>query len=791
MVRALSAIAFATVAAVLFHRALFRGEVFFQRDVQLLWFTHVEAFVHAVAGGARPVWNPFLAFGQPLWADANAQLGYPPTWLNLVLRPWRYYTLYVAAHALLGAAGLFALGRRLGLAREAALLAAGVWITSGPFVSTAPMWNQLAGAAWLPWAVLAADTSLETGRSVHALLWGAALAAPVLAGSPEGALLGVLLAAAVAAGRLRGRAGRAPIGRMAFCVGLAGVFALALSAVQWMPALEAARRSARAGLGPEARAYWSVHPLALLQTVFPILVDTPGLRPDLSAALSDSREPYFASLYLGLAAGGLVLAAASGPERRWRRFLAVAMIAGALVSLGHHTPVYEAAVAVLPPLSALRYPAKAMTLVAFAWALLAGMGFEAWSGPPAQEGRFRLRVLLPIAALTLAAGGAALLVFQDPDRWGALTFPPPSAGLTFADLLAPTRARLIGATLAGAGVLVVAALRIPAPARGAATAACVVADLLFAHYTLNPTAPRALYTHRPELLDVVRPADGARIYVYDYFFPGRSQRYLGRPAPYPVARAPAGWPVRAAQALGMRLYLFPPTGGPWGLEGSYDLDVPGLGSPYAATLTSLLRSVEGTPAHTRLLRLGAVSHVVALHSLGFEDLEPLAALEGLFPEPTRVFLVPDPMPRAYAVGGAQVADGEAAVRTLLDAAFDPAREIVLPAGPAIRADPSFSGSARLVARDADRVVVEAELSGDGYVVLVDAWDPAWRARVDGRPVATLRANVAFRAVAVPAGRHLVEMRYAPATLSWGLGLTAVGLVGALVVGISSLRAARV
>jgi hypothetical protein len=775
-------IGLAALVALLFHRALFSGGVFFQRDVQLLWLTHVETFVRAIAGGAWPVWNPFLAFGQPLWADANAQLGYPPTWLNLVLPPWRYYTLYVVAHALLGAIGLYALARRLGLGRQAALVAAALWTASGPVVSTAPMWNQLAGAAWLPWSVLAAETALDTGRSAHAVLWGASLAAPVLAGSPEGALLAAILGAAVALGRVFGAGERRPRRRLAFSLGVTCAFALALSAVQWLPSLEAARRSARAGLGPEARTYWSVHPLGLLQIVFPLFVDTSGLRPDRAAALSESREPYFASLYLGLAAAGLVLASADGPARRRRRLLAVAIVAAALVALGRHTPVYSMAVAVLPPLRGLRYPAKAMTLAGFAWALLAGMGFEAWRSPRAEERRFRLYVLLPVAALTLAAGATALLIYRDPDRWGRLIFAEPSAGLTFADLLAPTELRLFWAAAAGAAVLAVGvfARAIPAPARGAVVAACAVADLLLAHHGLNPTAPPALYAHRPELLDVVRPADGARIYVYDYFFPGRSQRYLGRAAPYVVARAPEGWPVRAAQALGMRLYLFPPTAGPWGREGSYDLDVPALGSPHVGALTALLRNVEGTPAHTRLLRLGAVSHVVALHSRGFEDLELLTSVEGLFPEPMRVYRVPDPRPRTYAVAGARVADGGDAVRTLLDPAFDPAQEVVLPAGPSARVDPSFSGASRVQAREADRVAVEAELSGPGYVVLVDAWDPAWRATVDGQPVDLLRANVAFRAVAVSAGRHHIEMRYRPVTLPWGVVITgmavAVGIV---------------
>jgi hypothetical protein len=775
--------------AALFAQALFTGGVFFQRDVQLLWFTHVETFVRTVAGGAWPVWDPFLAFGQPLWADANAQLGYPPTWLNLAVRPWRYYTLYVAAHFLFGGVGLYALARRLDLSREAALAASAVWTTSGPLVSTAPMWNQLAGAAWLPWAVLAAETTLDTGRSTHALLWGAALAAPILAGSPEGALMAALLGGVIAVGRALGIGGRLPAGRAALVLATAGLFALALSAVQWLPSLEAARRSARAELAPEARTHWSVHPMALLQVVFPVLVDTPGLRPDRAAALADSREPYFASMYLGLAACSLVLAAGAGPVRRRRALLAAAMVAGALVALGRHAPAYDAAVALIPPLRALRYPAKAMTLVAFAWALLAGMGYEAWGSPQATERRFRLRVLLPLAVLTALTGVTALLLLRDPSRWGATVLAEPPPGLTFADLLAPTTRRMLVATVASVAVLAVGLLarRVPGRARGAAVALCAVGDLLAAHHALNPAAPPALYTHRPETLDAVRPVEGSRIYAYDYFFPGRSERYLGRAAPYRVARAPGDWPVRAAHALGLRLYLYPPTGGPWGLEGSYDLDVPGLGSPHVAALASLLRAVEETPAHLRLLRVGAVSHVVALHTRGFEDLEPLATVEGLFPEPIRIFRVPAPLPRVYAVGGVRVADGDEAVRMLLDPAFDPAREVVLPSGPAGPAGPAFSGAIHRVARASGGVTVEAELSGSGYVVLVDAWDPAWRASVDGRPVELLRANIAFRAVAVPGGRHLVEMRYRPAALPWGLGLTALAAALALGVVVSSRR----
>jgi uncharacterized membrane protein YfhO len=63
-------------------------------------------------------------------------------------------------------------------------------------------------------------------------------------------------------------------------------------------------------------------------------------------------------------------------------------------------------------------------------------------------------------------------------------------------------------------------------------------------------------------------------------------------------------------------------------------------------------------------------------------------------------------------------------------------------------------------------------------VLVDSYDPGWRADVDGRPAAVERANVAFRGVAVPAGRHRVTLRYRPPAVGMGLVGSLLGLVAA-------------
>jgi hypothetical protein len=46
-------------------------------------------------------------------------------------------------------------------------------------------------------------------------------------------------------------------------------------------------------------------------------------------------------------------------------------------------------------------------------------------------------------------------------------------------------------------------------------------------------------------------------------------------------------------------------------------------------------------------------------------------------------------------------------------------------------------------------------------VLNDVWHPWWFGTVDGKPADILRANVLFRAIEVPAGKHVVRFEFKP------------------------------
>lgn len=72
----------------------------------------------------------------------------------------------------------------------------------------------------------------------------------------------------------------------------------------------------------------------------------------------------------------------------------------------------------------------------------------------------------------------------------------------------------------------------------------------------------------------------------------------------------------------------------------------------------------------------------------------------------------------------------------------------------------------------NRVALTAEVNRPAVLVLADAWAEGWEANLDGRPAPLFHANHAFRGVIVPAGRHEVQMRYAPRAwrAAWALGL---------------------
>jgi hypothetical protein len=145
---------------------------------------------------------------------------------------------------------------------------------------------------------------------------------------------------------------------------------------------------------------------------------------------------------------------------------------------------------------------------------------------------------------------------------------------------------------------------------------------------------------------------------------------------------------------------------------------------------------------------------------------------------------PDPMPRFFLVGRVRSATGmEDAVRQLRAPSFDPRTEAIVEGATVASL---AGGTARTLRYAARELAVETESAAPSFLVTSEGWYPGWRAWVDGREQPLVLTNVAFRGLAVPAGRHTVTMRFDPPVL---LRSALVTLAAMVVLGLLAIRGA--
>ena len=158
--------------------------------------------------------------------------------------------------------------------------------------------------------------------------------------------------------------------------------------------------------------------------------------------------------------------------------------------------------------------------------------------------------------------------------------------------------------------------------------------------------------------------------------------------------------------------------------------------------------------------------------LGFRD-------TGLGDRMVAVLEAEDPLGRAWGVYGVTLAGSpEAAFDRLLSPDFDPRRQVILdtsPRGeyPRLASGPPTPARVRHLAPTLTEV--EVEMRSPGVLVLADSCFPGWRVSVDGHPTTLLCANYLVRGVELEQGHHLVRFEYRPASVRWGLGLSALAL----------------
>lgn len=111
-----------------------------------------------------------------------------------------------------------------------------------------------------------------------------------------------------------------------------------------------------------------------------------------------------------------------------------------------------------------------------------------------------------------------------------------------------------------------------------------------------------------------------------------------------------------------------------------------------------------------------------------------------------------------------------ALETAVSPGFDPARHAMLEQDPRLeQGSPSRgSGWARYRPLGTDRSRVDLYAPAPAVLVVRNVYDVHWQATVDGRPVDVIPTDYLVQGVPVPAGRHVVDLRYEDPAINVGL-----------------------
>ena len=723
-----------------FPQVLVGTESFFFRDYGVLGYPNIQFYRESFWRGELPMWNPLSNCGQPFLAQWGTMVLYPFSLIYLLLPlPWSL-SIFCFAHVWLGGFGMYLLARRWTSVNFAGAIAGTLYVFNGIMFSSFIWPNYLVTLGWMPFVVLLTERAWrEGGRWIV----GASIVAglQMLSGAPEVILFTWLIVSAL----WLCDALRTPVSTLPFFRRLIFIVLLTagLAAMQLLPFFELLRESHRdTGF---ATAKWQLPLWGWANFLVPLYnaIETP------SGQYFQHGQAFLSSVYLGGVAVVLaVVAVFRWPDPRLR-ILFLISLAAIVLSFGDQTPVFAIARKLLPVLGFARYPVKLLYLPAFIIPLMAGCGIAAIA-----RGKLRgtavIAGLLALVAVSLIAWAGRTGRFVDSGAWPDnvrgnvyYSWNKTEPGHLLPDAIANTLWRITSQF--GALVLLAGALRSGknAPALALGSLALMAADVRFHSPLQNPTLPSAEMTGtywpdgHPKL-----QAELNRVLITP-----QAEDFLTFVSSTNASRV---WQLRR-RAEWSNLNMLD---GIAKVNGSSTLQ------------TRQQRLVEQT-------LYGMTNRLPSplLDFLGVSYLTDTNTIGQWSPRESKLPLV---------TAGQQIVfqDDAATLAAITNAVFVPGIRVLLSPDAnefvsQTNAVPATLSDVRVTAR-----LIEARVSAPqpSVVVIAQSFYPSWKATVDNMSTPVLRANLAFQAVTVPSGEHLVRVFYDDAHFRAGTLASALSLL---------------
>lgn len=763
----------AALAALFFADVLFFGKRLFIRDVASYYYPTKKLLRDCWLAGDLPLWNHAYSAGQPMAANPEYAAFYPPHLLLLLPDYGFAFQLLVVFHVVVGAWGAYRFLRSMGLRESSSLFGAITFAFGGLTASLLNLLPYLFLLTWLPWAFLHVRRWLTSGGWGDMALAALFLGLQILTAEPTTLVQVWLLVGLYGLHRVASaERKRDAAGRIAPRVAVLLVAALAVGAVQLLPAIGHVRDSVRA----EPFSYRTVSSWSM-PAIRPAEVAIPGAfgrvwRDDETAYLgsvlySPRPLPFLFSMYAGML--GCCLAAAGVRARLPGTGLLLGVLALSFVlALGDHTPLlrlfYDAGLA-----SSFRYAEKFAIMGLLALMVYQAKAFDALLDDPRRLGRTAavaaaLCLVVSLGAFALFGGGQGAELVRSLTGIGGDD--------ALARIVADARADWMANSLRAAVVLGLCI----AAARGRAGKAWVAiaitsafVDLAVAGRAVAPSIDARFFDEPPAAAKLGSDRNAYRIFPladwYDTF--GRSEN--GRK--FSTTGQGTYWTVRNG--------LAPTLSASWGFRYSAEIDYDRTNllpaKRFVETVWRVRNAVGGARDSTLMAMAGARYSTrfrdyatAASEGRGVEALEPVAF------ESTGAG-------ERYYFADRVIRVRDAAEMQRLMIAADPGPRAAFVEGPApVTAAPGKVISWKETARS---IAIDADASGRSLLVLSVTPHRYWYATVDGNPAHVVTVNAGFSGVPLAPGRHRVVLEYRNRVLVVGaeISLVAILCLGTLAV----------
>lgn len=695
--------------------------------------------------GELPFWDPYNNCGTPFLAQWNTMPLYPPALIYLTLPLGWSLSFFCLLHLWFGGVGMYRLARRWTGSDFAAAFAGVAFPFSGLTLNLLMWPSHIATFSWMPWVVLLVERAWrEGGRTI--ILASLAGAMQMLAGGPETIFLTWLLLAALWLQQLifggvvaaappdaRQRVPTHSSPRLAMLRRFPAMVMLvaALTALQLLPFLELAAHSERHGNYADFR--WSMPAWGWMNYLVPMVFG--NIRE--MGVFFQYNQGWTSSYYVGLGALWLALLAVWVVRDRRVKLLAAAAVLALLFALGEHTFVYPAARRVIPQLSLITYPVKFVLATTFLAPLLAAFALARIQTPDDQKQNVS-RHLIFIGAILLALIAGIL--------YWAWRFPMPGDNVHATLLNGLSRAAFL---LLTGGLLLVLLVQNGQNAWRRFTPLLLVVvawlDVMTHEPTQNPTASPGIYQlnlARTKLAMNPQPDLGfsramltpEAVYAFDYtaLTNPKNNYIIGRLAYGADCNLLDGVPkvdgflsLMPRECDNFQTLIY----------GSTNVNFPHLND---------FMGVSQITAPDQIYHWRARSNFLPLITAGQQPV--------FLPDATtlRVLTTPD---------------------------FDPAKIVVLPPEAKAFVTVTNQTAARVLDSHFGTQTVDADVEAaePSLVVVAQTYYHDWRAFVDGQPVPLLRANEAFQAVQIPAGKHHVHLAYVDSAFHAGAMISLAAL----------------